>query len=137
MRATFGGVSPGAICQSCGLCCDGSLFGRVQLAAAEIEPARRHGLLVLPSGSSFEQPCSALGPARACACYDERPARCRQFVCRTLDRMTRGELSRADAEVRIARARSLLDVVTGGAQLSPPEVTELTTLMADDLARAD
>jgi len=49
------------LCRACGLCCDGSLFGRVPLAsAAEVERAKRRHLRVVPSGRSFEQPCAAL-----------------------------------------------------------------------------
>jgi Fe-S-cluster containining protein len=80
------------LCQSCGMCCDGSLFGRVDLEPEEVETARRHRLRVLPEARAFEQPCAALassGPGlatRRCSMYDERPASCRRFACRLYDR---------------------------------------------------
>jgi Fe-S-cluster containining protein len=83
------------LCQSCGMCCDGSLFGRVDLAPEEVEPARRHRLRVLPNAKGFEQPCAALarsGPGLAehrCSIYDERPLSCRRFMCRLYDRHRR------------------------------------------------
>jgi Fe-S-cluster containining protein len=83
------------LCQSCGLCCDGSLFGRVDLQPEEVESARRRRLRVLPSVKGFEEPCTALassGPGlvdRRCSIYDERPLSCRRFVCRLYDRYRR------------------------------------------------
>lgn len=88
------------LCRSCGLCCDGSLFGRVNLEPEEVDRARRRGLHVLPSDKGFEQPCSALvagepgrgeqGRAeRRCAVYGERPLACRRFACRLYDRHLR------------------------------------------------
>jgi Fe-S-cluster containining protein len=83
------------LCQSCGLCCDGSLFGRVDLEPEEIEPARRHRLRVLPGARGFEQPCAALarrGPElgrRCCSIYEERPLACRRFACRLYERHLR------------------------------------------------
>src|SRR5215472_16937799 len=101
------------LCQSCGLCCDGSLFGRVGLAPGEVEGARRRGLRVVPSGGSLEQPCAALeasasGRRRTCSIYDERPQSCRAFACRLYERhrLEGGPLEERLAVVR--RVRELL-----------------------------
>lgn len=98
-----------ALCLACGLCCDGSLFGRARLEPGEVERARKIGLRVLPSGGSFEQPCSALGEGRACAVYTERPNACRAFVCGLWDEHRREGGALAPRLETIARARSLLD----------------------------
>jgi hypothetical protein len=109
-----------SLCRSCGLCCDGSLFGRVSLQHEEVEQARRNRLRVLESGKAFEQPCSALMPLeagvdgrRTCSIYHERPLPCRGFVCRLYDRHRRegGPLEPRLAAVR--RARELLADVEG------------------------
>jgi Fe-S-cluster containining protein len=85
-----------ALCQSCGLCCDGSLFGRVTLQPEEVVVAKKSRLRVISTGKGFEQPCSALvrttpgaGEHVACSIYDERPLACRRFVCRLHDRFRR------------------------------------------------
>jgi hypothetical protein len=82
-----------SLCQSCGLCCDGSLFGRAGLDPEEVLPARKNGLRVLDHGQGFEQPCAALssrGTARngnrVCTVYIERPRSCRTFTCRLHER---------------------------------------------------
>ena len=80
------------LCRSCGLCCDGSLFGRVDLEPEEVGPARRRRLRVVASGKSFEQPCAALASdatvrgERRCSIYAERPLSCRRFACRLYER---------------------------------------------------
>jgi Fe-S-cluster containining protein len=103
-----------ALCRSCGLCCDGSLFGRVDLEPEEVELAKTHRLRILPHERSFEQPCTALarsGPERACRCsiYDERPVSCRRFTCLLYERHRReGGAIEARLEV-VRRVRQLVD----------------------------
>jgi Fe-S-cluster containining protein len=104
-----------SLCQSCGLCCDGSLFGRVDLETQEIEGARKHRLRVVPSGKSFEQPCSAFagaarrpGDRRGCTIYEERPLSCRRFVCRLYEKYRRDGGSIEEPLSMVRRARSLL-----------------------------
>jgi Fe-S-cluster containining protein len=147
------------LCQSCGMCCDGSLFGRVDLEPTEVEAARRVRLRVLGDGKSFEQPCSALVPLeprsagrRACGVYADRPASCRRFVCRLFDRYRRegGPLEpRLEAVRRVrelvadleARGLTPLDFERKGAasRATEPAVgifSELTARLEEDFARA-
>jgi Fe-S-cluster containining protein len=91
------------------MCCDGSLFGRVDLEPDEVQSARKHRLRVLANAKGFEQPCSALalfGSERRCAIYDERPISCRRFVCRLYERHERegGPIEERLAVVRRVRA---------------------------------
>ena len=98
------------LCQSCGLCCDGSLFGRVGLQPEEVALARKMRLRVVESGKAFDQPCAALEADEGCRCsiYRERPLACRNFACRLYDRHRRegGPLEPRLASVR--RVRELL-----------------------------
>ena len=67
----------------CGLCCDGTLFGRVRVGGAEAERARRHGLVVLDrddGASHLVQPCAALD-GTCCRIYTDRPDTCRRYHC--------------------------------------------------------
>jgi uncharacterized protein len=82
-----------SLCQSCGLCCDGSLFGRAGLSPEEVSRARKNGLHVLDNAECFEQPCRALASSgaaldgnRVCSIYGERPRSCRTFTCRLHER---------------------------------------------------
>ncbi len=126
------------LCQSCGLCCDGSLFGRVPLATDEVAAARRRRLHVLPNGRAFEQPCTALAlldgadPRRVCSVYADRPRACRGFTCRLHERHRRegGPLEPRIATVR--RVRRLIADVEASGRTS----TDLLRHLDEDLARA-
>lgn len=113
-----------SLCLACGLCCDGSLFGRVPLAEGD---ARKH-LRVIPSGTSFEQPCSALREDRSCAVYTSRPAACRAFTCKLYE--AAGDLEASIAIVK--RTRALLEEAHATHRASG----ELTKLLDAHFARA-
>ena len=118
------------LCRACGLCCDGSLFGRADLDAGEVEGARKHRLHVISRGTSFEQPCSALGDA-GCGIYDERPRSCRRFSCHLYEAYRRegGPVERPLSVVR--RVRTLLAAASPG-----EECTELTEVLEQRFGRA-
>jgi len=100
-----------ALCQSCGLCCDGSLFGRVRLESSDVDLARRHHLLVVANGKSFEEPCTALvkrDTHRHCLIYAERPESCRRFVCELYARHVREPASLDERMGLVRRAKALL-----------------------------
>jgi Fe-S-cluster containining protein len=131
------------LCASCGICCDGSLFGRVDLETDAIETARKKKLRVVAGGRAFEQPCSAHagahGAERACAIYDERPRACRKFVCRLLARHEREGGALEPRLLAVRRTRELLAEVQA---MSPEQArksaafAELTRRLEEDFARA-
>jgi hypothetical protein len=108
------------LCRSCGLCCDGSLFGRVTLQADEVH---------LPV---LEQPCAAHSSS-ACSIYAERPRACRAFTCRLYERHRRegGPLETRLEAVR--RVRALLRIVETTADEAA--IADLTRRMETDFAR--
>lgn len=125
-----------ALCRSCGLCCDGSLFGRVPLEAEEAPVARKRGLLVLDDGRAFEQPCAALATAggdRTCAAYADRPAACRRFVCRLYARHRDEGGPLAPRLAAVARVKDLLAAVAR--DRSAPGRAELERRLDEDFAR--
>ena len=116
------------LCKSCGLCCDGSLFGRVMFDPDEHAPKKR--LQLIESGRGFDQPCSALEKDRSCSIYDERPRACRRFVCKLLDRHRR-EGGPLEARMTVVkRAHELLRA------LSPDDAAELARLVEENFERA-
>jgi hypothetical protein len=97
------------LCASCGLCCNGALFGEVPILAGEAAAMRRLGLELTHRDDSewFAQPCAMLCGTR-CSIYDSRPRTCRSYRCRVLAARDRGELGEADARATIDRAKTLI-----------------------------
>jgi Fe-S-cluster containining protein len=129
-----------SLCQACGLCCDGSLFGRVGLEPDEVEGARKRRLHVVRGAASFEQPCSALavdadgdGESRRCSIYDDRPLSCRRFVCRLHEKYRR-EGGAIDAPLAVVRR--VRELLASLASLDPASRAELTKTIEESFARA-
>lgn len=103
------------LCTRCGLCCDGTLFGDVELRGpAEAARVEALGLEVDTDDADSELlalPCAGLHGTR-CSVYPHRPQCCRTFECRLLQQAKRGDLSVNDAIARIDDARGQVRAVT-------------------------
>ncbi len=97
------------LCTQCGLCCDGTLFGDVELAGRrEAIRLEALGLDVDSDDADVELlalPCAGLRGTR-CAVYAHRPQCCRTFECRLLQQAQRGEVAADEALARIAAAKA-------------------------------
>jgi uncharacterized protein len=98
-----------ALCTRCGLCCDGTLFGDVELSGpAEATRLEILGLNVDEDEAGAELlalPCAGLRGTR-CSVYAHRPRCCRTFECRLLQEAGRGVVTEAQALARIAAAKA-------------------------------
>jgi Fe-S-cluster containining protein len=71
------------ICLSCGLCCDGTLIGFVELDREEIPALKKVMDIKDENGHGFFlQPCSSF--CDGCTVYSERPRHCASFKCELL-----------------------------------------------------
>ncbi len=79
------------ICLSCGLCCDGTLIGFVQLTREEL-PLVRDLLKVEEADGNgiFLQPC--IKYCDGCTIYNERPKQCASFKCGLLKSVDQKEI---------------------------------------------
>lgn len=95
---------PTNICLSCGLCCDGTLIGFVQLESEELSPVRKL-MEIEQTGENgmFFLPCNELG-CNGCNIYSQRPKACRNFECRVLKSVEKKELT-------FDKATEVIDVV--------------------------
>jgi hypothetical protein len=100
------------LCTRCGLCCDGTLFGDVELTDREADRLTLIGIEVEEQsrGAAMNQPCTALR-GRRCSIYPHRPGSCRAFACRLLIRVERGTTSLARARAIVAGTLVRLDRV--------------------------
>ena len=95
---------PTNICLSCGLCCDGTLIGFVQLESEELSPVRKL-MEIEQTGENgmFFLPCNELS-CNGCNIYSQRPKACRNFECRVLKSVEKKELT-------FDKATEVIDVV--------------------------
>ena len=102
------------LCPACGLCCNGVLFGDVELQRdddAKNLAALGMALQKKKSGKiCFTQPCSCFD-GKFCDIYENRPKRCRTFECRLLERTQSGKVTVSSALKAIAEARRCADDV--------------------------
>ena len=106
-----------SLCGACGMCCDGVLFHSVELqvrdnprhlASLGLKLRRRKGI------EFFRQPCSALRSTQegcSCGIYEERPTRCRSFICRQLQGVTSATITQSEALAKVVEARRLISAV--------------------------
>ena len=125
------------LCTRCGLCCDGTLFGDVELTGpAEAARLEILGLDVDTDDADAELlalPCAGLRGTR-CSVYAHRPQCCRTFECRLLQEARRGVVTTELALVRIAEARVQLRRVK--ALLSKMEARPVRLPLAERVADA-
>lgn len=99
----------GTLCTRCGLCCDGTLFGDVELVGPrETTRLEALGLDVDTDDGDVELlalPCRGLRGTR-CGVYAHRPRCCRTFECRLLQDAERGGVTVDEALKRIAEAKA-------------------------------
>jgi uncharacterized protein len=95
------------LCQSCGLCCDGTLFARVPLGVNEVVPEAKLGVVTNEAGARhFPQRCTALG-GTVCSVYAERPLACRRYECLLFGALREGEVSLGEAVEVVRKAQAL------------------------------
>ena len=101
-----------ALCTSCGLCCDGTLFRFVLLEGTEIDWARRRRLPLFERNgqTSLQQPCTLLN-ANGCSAYSERPQRCQKYECSLLRRLKAGDVPLDTARATVQKARRLSSAI--------------------------
>ena len=106
-------TDPGAVCRSCGLCCDGGFFSHANLK--DSDPVEELAALGLRSEEQdgkrrFVLPCAAHKDGVCSIYYDhERAAVCRSYECKLLRRHRAGKVGLSDALECVARMRRLVD----------------------------
>lgn len=97
------------LCQSCALCCDGTLFPRIALSPTDARTLLSHGFeLSRRSNGAHSLPlaCQALAGTR-CSRYEIRPGSCRAYRCDLLVEVEDGRRSFEDAVGVIEEAKRL------------------------------
>jgi uncharacterized protein len=95
------------LCPACGLCCNGVLFGDVELQRGDdAKLLSKLGVDLFRKGrkTAFAQPCDCLVNG-LCRIYTDRPKRCATFDCGLLKRVQTGKLAAPAALKKISEAK--------------------------------
>lgn len=98
-----------ALCRSCGLCCDSTLFPSVSVCELDVvPPLAKAGIKIVAHDAerSFRQPCAA-HDGRSCKVYADRPSICREFRCKLLVELESGTVDWRHALERIQQVFAL------------------------------
>jgi Fe-S-cluster containining protein len=98
------------LCRSCGLCCDGSLFGHVKLTSDEVMRLKALGVATFKNADGtlrLKQGCSAL-KGKDCGIYFSRPEACRKYVCDLAESVTEEEITVEEAMATVEEAHRLI-----------------------------
>lgn len=93
------------LCLSCGLCCDGTLIGFVQLDKEDTS-ALKDTLEVIENSNGngvFLHPCSKY--CDGCTIYSKRPKKCAEFACKLLTSVEQKEVDFNSATESIAEVK--------------------------------
>ncbi len=97
------------LCLSCGLCCDGTLIGFVELYRDELPKLRKLMKIEEADGNGiFIHPCKSY--CDGCTIYSDRPKQCDNFKCRLLKSHEEKELD-FDSAVEVINKLKLKKLV--------------------------
>jgi Fe-S-cluster containining protein len=102
-----------SLCVGCGMCCDGTLYGRARVSPGE-EPRVAGAGLELVEGADrtyFRLPCHFFGCGR-CTIYEDRFDVCRTFTCALYRRQEAREITPEKARSIVDQALALRSKVT-------------------------
>lgn len=100
------------LCVGCGMCCDGTLYGRARVSPGEEPRIASAGLELLEGEEKtyFRLPCHHFGCGQ-CTIYEDRFDVCRTFTCALYRRQEGNEISPEKARSVVNEALELRDKV--------------------------
>jgi uncharacterized protein len=125
------------ICLACGLCCDGTLIGFVQLESEEMPALKKIMDVEDENGHGFFlHPCDKY--CNGCTIYEDRPKQCDKFKCKLLSAVTQNEIEfnkavEYVAEVKLKKAVILKNIALLELDLMSPsfyfQIVELKKIL--------
>ena len=119
-----------ALCQACGLCCDGTLFSYVALRPFDLPKVEGKPLRIEKNKKGeprMLQPCSALQGTK-CSIYHDRPRLCQTYLCKLTRNVLNGSRSYQEALDDVAALKRYSAVLSNSqylADLQPsPDVAD-------------
>lgn len=127
------------LCQRCGMCCDGTLFGGIPIKKGEsLEEFQAAGYSTFWQEEkeihALVQPCSQYRDCK-CQAYADRPRACRYFECQLYARVVGGEMELEPAVEIVERARDQQALLKKLIAEHLPDLSELS--LREALKRID
>jgi len=114
------------LCVSCSLCCNGTLFARLEISQDEADQLDGQvEVFTRDDDLRMRLPCRQLGNDGACGCYHKRPGICRSYRCQLLKRNERGAISDQDALTIVSEIHALQEKARSSARRATPELERL------------
>ncbi len=102
-----------SLCLACGLCCDGTLIGFVQVSYEEKSAVKKIMEIEEEQGNGFFlQPCKKY--CNGCTVYEDRPEQCGLFKCGLLNAVEQKELAFNSALDLIEEVKQKKQVIEAG-----------------------
>ena len=97
------------LCVTCGICCGDALFDYRSVTPDEVPGLVELGFPIeqINGGASFRMACVHTAGA-VCQVYQDRPATCRAYRCKTLKRLDEGRIDRPEADRRVAMTKEAI-----------------------------
>lgn len=117
-----------SLCIFCGICCDGTLFGKAPLTPFDnLEPLTNAGIEILTKDTkkSFKLGCAAFRE-HCCGVYAERPTICRSFRCELLKKIDHGEILWSEARQKIVRVQKIREKLKTELLKTLPKYAEIS-----------
>ncbi len=86
-------IDASTLCQTCGMCCDGTLFSYARIYPEELKKVKSQGFNVKRKDrrtTVFTFPCHHLVDNK-CSIYADRPKKCSGYFCRLTKQVIRGD----------------------------------------------
>lgn len=118
MRAPSSGETPAPpdvpraapeLCNVCGHCCNGVLYGEVPVESQEVEPLVQLGLTIRGKGPphAFAQPCACHRDSRR-TIYENRPQTCATYTRRVLKRYLAADTTLSESVAAVERVNAIV-----------------------------
>ena len=99
------------LCLACGLCCDGTLIGFVELSKEEIPSVKEiMDIEEIQGNGFFLHPCKKY--CNGCTVYEQRPKNCAKFKCGLLKSHEQDSISFNDASAVINEVKLFKDSIS-------------------------
>lgn len=128
-------IDAGRLCQACGICCDGTLFGHVSLSSDEIQKMESYNVKIIEDKGRkprFLPPCPCFKEG-SCSIYVDRPRKCVSYHCKLQKAVMNGTVEYEESLKLVDLVKKYTEWVKGA--ILDPDKSNSTHLNYRDLLK--